>query len=318
MEDSITIGIDLGATNIKVAVVDRAAAVLAKRVAPLATDKTPDAVVDQMAELVAGVVAEAGVARERIAGVGLGSPGPLDLRNGTVIRPANLPGWSDVPIRTILAERIGLPVTLDNDVNMAALGEHWAGAGRDGGDLVMLALGTGVGGGVVIDGKVLHGHFDNAGELGHTIVVPDGLPCACGQRGCIEQYAAASTVARRVADAIRAGESSSLSATIEAGDAIDSEQVARAAKAGDALCKRIWDEACNYLAILCVGMQHAFNPATIVLGGGMGQAGGFLLDNVSERFLAQTWVLCDDKPRIVLAELGYDAGVIGAAKSARL
>jgi glucokinase len=198
-------------------------------------------------------------------------------------------------------------VTLENDANAAAYGEYWAGAGKDGGDLVMLTLGTGLGGGAIIDGRILHGHFDNAAEIGHMIVVAGGLECPCGQRGCVEQYASASAVARRVNAALDLGELSTLSPPFT------SEKVVEHAQEGDSLCLRIWDDACFYLSLACVNIQHLYNPARIVIGGGMADAGSFLLDRLHERVREQTWDLCDDSPEIMPATLGYDAGVIGAA-----
>ena len=230
----------------------------------------------------------------------------------------------NVPLRDRLAELLHTPIVLDNDGNAAAFGESWVGAGRSTGrepgdtgrgstDLVMLTLGTGVGAGVVLAGRVLHGHFENAGELGHMIVAVNDLECSCGQRGCLEQYASAGAVARRVVEAIEKGEPSALSDTVNGGGAIDAECVAQSAKAGDPLCLRIWDEACLYLAVACINIQHAYNPGLVVLGGGMSNAGGMLLDRVKDHVTKKRWRLHDDVPTVTLAKLGYDAGVIGAA-----
>ncbi|MEK7786066.1 MAG: ROK family protein, partial [Chloroflexota bacterium] len=247
-----------------------------------------------------------GVISERIVGIGLATPGPLDLDEGRIIRTANLPGWKDVPIRDTLRQKTGLPVTLENDGNAAAYGEYRCGAGRDGGDLVMLTLGTGVGAGVILNGRILHGHFDNAAELGHMIVVVDGLPCPCGQRGCLEQYASAHAIVHRV---LLADPNHKKDAAV----AIRAEDVAQAAANGDPLCERVWDETCLYLAIACVNIQHAFNPSKIVLGGGLSNAGALLLDRVNAHFRKHSWSLHADAPEIALAQLGPDAGVIGAA-----
>ena len=173
----------------------------------------------------------------------------------------------------------------------------------------MLTLGTGVGAGVIIDGRVLHGHFENAAELGHTIVVPDGLPCPCGQRGCLEQYASAAGVARRAQAAIAAGETGALLSH----EKVDARAVAACAAQGDPLADRVWNDACRYLAIACINIQHAYNPQVVVLGGGMSLAGDVLLQRVLREVEGQRWTLCEDVPRITLATLGYDAGVIGAA-----
>ncbi|MBU0719363.1 MAG: ROK family glucokinase [Planctomycetes bacterium] len=309
----LAIGIDLGGTNLKIAVVDREGRILAKEVAALTTGTGPEAVVANATAMVDRLLVAASAERSEIVGVGLGTPGPLNLAEGRVVKAVNLPGWQNVPIRDRFAEALELPVALDNDGNAAAYGEYWVGAGCGAGDLVMLTLGSGVGCGVIIGGKVLHGHFDNAAELGHMIVVPDGLPCRCGQRGCLEQYASAGGVARRTRAAVQGGESSTLAGATGQMERIDAARVVAAAQTGDSLAARIWDEACYYLAIACVNIQHAYNPERIVLGGGMSQAGSFLLKPVQAHLAQQQWSLCDDVPAVTLATLGFDAGVIGAA-----
>jgi len=309
---SVAIGIDLGGTNLKGATVDRDGQILTKDAHSIA-GLSPDTVMADIVGLVDRLLADASLDRSHVVGVGVGAPGPLSHRTGRIIRSANLPGWVDVPIRDRLGEKLQTPIVLDNDANAAAFGESWVGAGRGLNDLVIFTLGTGVGGGVVLDGRILHGHFENAAELGHMIVAVNGLPCSCGQRGCLEQYASAGAVARRVVSAIKEGKPSALSDAVGKGKPIDAEQVVQCAKAGDPLCLRIWDEACLHLAVACISIQHAFNPACVVLGGGMSEAGDFLLDRVTDHVSRQRWKLHDDLPTITLAQLGYDAGVIGAA-----
>ena len=353
MKPAIAIGIDLGGTNLKVAAVERSGAVRAKRTEDANVAAGPETVIAHIAEMVDAVLADASLCRSDMVGVGVGAPGPLSHRTGRIIRSANLPGWVDVPIRDLLARRLEVSVALDNDGNAAAFGEFWAGVGREGEDLCMLTLGTGVGAGVIISGCVFHGHFENAAEVGHMIVVADGIPCPCGQRGCLEQYASAAGVARRVeaaaggraepnapvASAPRGGRSSPVAKGEAAGRALpaineerraepdlpesplakgvgeqlNAQIVADRAQQGDALCLRIWDEACLYLAIACINIQHLYNPARVVLGGGLAQAGAFLVDRVKEQVRRRTWKMHNDVPDIVLAQLGYDAGVIGAA-----
>ncbi len=313
MTSQAAIGIDLGGTNLKGAAVDADGGLLAQHAIPTDLPGGPEAVVAGMVDLADGLLNRLSVSRQALVGLGVGSPGPLSIREGRIIDAANLPGWKDVPLRELLRSKLGAPVVLENDGNAAAYGEFWAGAGRGGADLVMLTLGTGVGAGVIIDGAVLHGHFENAAELGHTVVAVDGLPCACGQRGCLEQYCSAAGMARRVCSAIDDGEPCALSEVAGSGRTIDAAQVAQAARSGDRLCSRLWDDACRHLAVACVNIQHTFNPACVVLGGGMAEAGSFLLDGVTAHFAKQRWHLHEDFPTIKLAELGYDAGVIGAA-----
>lgn len=325
MNPPLAIGIDLGGTNIKAAVVDRDGNILHRLEQPTEASRGPGPVMDDLADIVRRLSPSPsqGVSRgdgkhpplppgegrgegtiDRVIGIGLATPGPLDLREGRIVHTANLPGWKDVSIRDALRQKAGLPVTLENDANAAAFGEYCAGAGRGRDDLVVLTLGTGVGAGVILNGRILHGHFDNAAELGHMIVVVDGLPCPCGQRGCLEQYASATAIVRRARQYCDAHEAVPL---------LRAEDVANDAANGDPLCERVWDEACLYLAIACVNIQHAYNPSKIVLGGGLSNSGALLLDRVIAHFRKHTWSLHTDAPEIVLAQLGPDAGVIGAA-----
>ncbi len=316
---TVSVGIDLGGTTLTAVVVDREGKRLADRTTPADVHGGPDSVISDMVELVDAVLTEASLDRKAIIGVGVAAPGPLSpskpacRRSGRIICSANLPGWVDVPLCDRLGEALDVSITLENDGNAAAFGEFWLGAGKDGADLVMLTLGTGVGAGVILNGQVLRGHFENAGELGHMIVVHDGLLCTCGQRGCLEQYASAGAVARRAAASIERGDSSSLTEAVKNGTPINSETVVSCARAGDELCMRIWDEACFHLGVACITIQHAFNPKRIVLGGGMSEAGSFLVDRVTHHLHRQRWTLHEDLPLIVPAGLGRNAGAIGAA-----
>jgi len=308
------IGIDLGGTNIKGGIVDRDGRILHREEMQTGAERGPDPVIDDLAELVRRLGSAApspfkgegrgeGQSGAGVVGVGLATPGPLDLRNGRIIHAANLPGWKDVPIRDALAKKTGLRVTLENDANAAAFGELSSGAGRGCQHMALLTLGTGVGAGVIVDGRLLHGHFDNAAELGHMILVVNGSPCPCGQRGCLERYASADAVVRRVRD------EGPREPQVEIVSAAD---VARRAAEGDATCRRVWDEACLYLAVACVNIQHAYNSQRIILGGGLSLAGDFLLEPVRRHLHEQTWRLHDDVPEVLLAGLGSDAGLVGA------
>lgn len=308
------IAIDLGGTRIKAGIVDRDARVLARRTTPTEAEHGPDHV---MQRIIAAVCELAGEARRRslkCLGVAVGAPGALSQSRGVILAPPNLPGWNNVPVAALVRERAGLPTILENDANAAALGEYWAGAGRGVNDLVLLTLGTGIGGGVVLGGAILRGFFETAGELGHTIVVPDGRPCGCGQKGCLEAYASANSIVRIVSEQITAGASTICAKTLTDENGLTAEHVVEAAQAGDAVAKQAWDQACRLLAVACVNVQHVLNPQVIVLGGGMSAAGAQLLDPVKRHFSELTWPKINDRPDIRLAELGDDAGVVGAAK----
>jgi glucokinase len=313
MTDSYAVGVDLGGTTVRVALVDRAGQIRHEAAYSSNVERGPEPVIEDMARWVGEVTAAANVTREQLIGIGIGSPGPLSPSRGVVHKAANLPDWIDIPLSRSMQERTGLPTIMDNDANLAAYGEFWAGAGKDVDNMVMLTLGTGIGAGVVIKGELLHGHFENAGELGHWIVVPNGRRCSCGQRGCLEAYASAGNVARRVVEAIRDGETSILSGLVQKGTPFGSRLVVQAVHDGDPLAARIWDEACYYLAIACVNIQHAYNPTRIVMAGGMSKAGDLLTQLVQKHFELLAWNLYDDFPEIRIAVLGDDAGVIGAA-----
>ena len=309
MSGRLAIGIDLGGTTTKAGLVDQSGKIIAASSFPTRGDAGTDQFIDTAVQAVGQLITLKKISRANLVGAGVGSPGPIDLKSGLLLKTANLP-WVNFPIRNQLAERLQLSVVLDNDANAAAFGEYWC-AGQKGGcrNMVLLTLGTGVGAGVILDGQVLHGQFDNAGELGHMIVSPNGLLCGCGQRGCLEAYASAGAVARRFEQAIKDGEKPSF----DASNAIDAKAVSCGARQGDRLCLRLWDEACFYLAIAAINIQHAYNPEVILLGGGMSEAREFLLETVRGHFEANKWKLHHDFPRIELARLGSDAGVIGAA-----
>ena len=313
----VGIGIDLGGTNLKIGLVDETGRIVRHHSEALPrTD--PDYVIDRMVTIAEDLLQKAAVSRDRIIGAGIGSPGPLSQATGRIIKMANLEGWIDIPLRDRVADRLGVAAELDNDANAAALGEYWVGGGRDYNDLVLLTLGTGIGAGIILGGRILHGHFDNAAEIGHMIVEVDGLPCPCGQRGCLERYASASAVGRRVTEAIAQGAKSSLSEsavseTASAGPRITAEMVVRAATEGDELCGKVFDDACKYLAIACINLQHAVNPELVLFGGGMSKTGPKLIERIEAHLERQRWHLHDDLPKLALAHLGSDAGVVGAA-----
>ncbi|MCE9592223.1 MAG: ROK family glucokinase [Planctomycetes bacterium] len=313
-------GLDLGGTNVKAGVVDDRAKVLGKVSKPTHAEGGPDAVVRVMAEAAHEAVAAAGVKMENVERIGIGSPGPIDFDAAVVRATPNMPGWRDVPLRDRITSLTGRPAILENDANAAALGELWAGAGRGlkVTELVMLTLGTGVGSGIIVGGKIIHGAFAMGGESGHMIVVPGGRLCGCGQHGCLEAYTSASATGRRAVEALQSGASSSLARDFANRlDTITAKDVFDAARSGDALANRIVDETATYLGIACVNLCRILDPQMIVFAGGMILAGDMLFDRVRSAFRANTWTVVESKVEIVPALLGNDAGFIGAAAVAR-
>ena len=313
MANQYCVGVDLGGTNIKAGLLDADAKVLSKLSLPTEIEAGRERVIQNIIGSAERAIAEAGVKREQVVGIGIGSPGPLSHRQGLIINPGNLTCLQNLPLRDIVTQKTGIKSTVENDANAAAWGEFWAGAGKDVQDLVMFTLGTGVGGGIIVDGKMLRGYFENGAELGHIIVRHGGRACSCGQLGCVEAYSSAHNLARYAEDLIAAGRPSSLKSLVDKGQMLMAEHIVDAAKAGDALAAHVWDEACSCLAATIVIMQHVTNPQRVVLAGGMIAAGDFLLEPIRNHFKKLTWHLLDDFPDIQFATLGNDAGLIGAA-----
>jgi glucokinase len=309
------VGIDLGGTNIKAGVVDETGRVLSSASVPTLADRGPDAVILTMAQLARDVAAQAGATIEKIAAIGVGTPGMIDFDHGIVLSAPNLKGWRDIPLVAALSKITGRLVVIENDANAAAMGECWLGAGKGGNvrELVMLTLGTGVGGGFVVDGKVVHGKFGMAAELGHLVLIMDGEPCPCGQLGCLERYCSASAVGIWATRAVESGQASSLASLRSKGQEITSKDVFDAAAAGDALAKQLVDTLAAQLATACVTLCRLFDPELVVIGGGMIAAGEALLSPIRREFTKRSWSAVKVRTKIVPAVLGSDAGFIGSA-----
>ena len=317
MAAQYTIGIDLGGTNIKAGILNDRGELVHHTAIATEAEHGFEHVFVRLVALVDQLIATGGLARGDIAGIGYGTPGPMSHKEGIIYASPNLPGWVNIPLRKRLSAATGFPVTLENDANVAAYGEFVAGAGQGLSHMVMLTLGTGIGGGVIVEGRLNRGGFDNAGEIGHLIVQPNGRPCPCGQRGCLERYSSANAVAERFVEALESGESSPLKSRLDAGQSVTSVDIVNAATAGDGLAVRIWGETCFHLALGCINVQHMLNPECIVLGGGLINAGSRLLDPLRREIAEQVWTIAQDAPRLEFARLGDDAGVIGAAALAR-
>ncbi len=317
MPENFLIGIDLGGTFIKAGALDPAAALARRWSIETQAAGGFDHVFARLVELIRDIARQTEAAGNRVAAVGIGVPGPMSHKRGFIYGAPNLPGWIDIPLRDMLERALSLPVTLENDANAAAYGEFVAGAGRGCNELVLLTLGTGIGGGVVAGGRMHRGHFDNAGEVGHVIAVPDGRPCPCGQRGCLERYASANAIAERLIEAIQSGEPAMLADQVRLGTPITSQDVLATAQAGCATAHRIWDEACRQLAVTCVNLQHLLNPERILFAGGLINAGAPLLSGIQRHFEQLNWHVAKDQPALAFATLGGDAGIIGAAALAR-
>jgi glucokinase len=304
------LALDIGGTKLASGVVADSGELIGFLREPADAADGPQAMIRRLVEMGRRSVAVAKVAIGDLDAVGVGGGGPLDARAGMILSPPNLPGWRGVPLGALLREALGVPVHIDNDANAAALGEHRFGAGRGVANLVYFTISTGIGAGVILDGRLLWGESGNAAELGHVSVAYDGWPCHCARRGCPEAFASGTAIARRTRDAIEAGASSSLA---ERPEAVTAEAVARAAAAGDPLARRIWSETVEVLGAAVANALNAYNPRLVILGGGVARAGERLLEPVRRIALSQTLGPQARDGDVVLAELGERTGVLGAA-----
>lgn len=308
MSDECVAGIDIGGTKIALAVADLGGRLVERKRFPARTgERGPHAIIEEALAEVERMLAKTGA---RLAAVGIGCGGPLDRARGLILSPPNLPGWDEFPVVNIVEERLGVPALLDNDANAAALGEHRHGAGRGYDDLVYITQSTGIGGGVIVRGRLVHGICDGAGEVGHTTVLPDGPECGCGGRGCLEALCSGTALARRARERLAAGEASSLSSL--SANEVTGLAVAEAARGGDALASAVWDEMVHYLA---VGVGNLFNilaPEAVVIGGGVSEAGEQLFGPLRERVRARARMLPPERINILQASLGGDSALHGA------
>ncbi|WP_127583168.1 ROK family glucokinase [Paenibacillus koleovorans] len=310
MSGKIYVGVDLGGTSIKVGLCDEQGTLLHTYEGPTGTEEGPQVVLDRIAQYVKQIVSDSSYTWEQVAGVGAGIAGFIDLESGIVIRSANL-DWDNVEVKRELEERLGCPVRINNDANVAALGEAWSGAGRGVAHVVCLTLGTGVGGGVIINGKIVEGFRGMAAELGHIKVVPDleAIQCGCGQIGCVETVSSATGIIRMAKDAVGRGEATSLSelSTLMAKDVFD------AAKEGDEVALRIVKRAAHYLAKAMAAVAVVLNPQRFIIGGGVSRAGDILFDEIRKVYKLNVPPAFAEGVDIVPAQLGNDAGIVGAA-----
>ena len=305
----VYVGIDVGGTGLKAGVVDEGGKLLSKVSCPTGVERGYGPVIRDMAELAKKAVAESGVSMDEVHSIGIGIPGILDPRTGVVPFCTNL-GWHRVPLIEEMHKYIDKPVFVDNDATVAALAESVAGACADVKNSVFLTLGTGVGGGVVLDGKVYSGPHGVATELGHMIVVVDGEPCTCGNCGCFERYASATALIRMGHEAVAKHPDSAMAAR---GDELNAKDVIDAAKAGDPAACEVFDRYTYYLAVGMVNIINFFDPEVIAVGGGVSGAGEFLLAPVREKL--KKLIFYKDMPyaEVRLATMGNDAGIVGAA-----
>ena len=319
------VGLDLGGTNIKLGVVDDLGQTLSYLTVRTEVERGPDDGARRMGEAVHAAIRAAELTPADVARVGLGSPGTMDIPDGKLVDPANLPGWRDYPIRDRVRDACGLPVSFANDARAAAYGELWLGSGRGYKDLILLTLGTGIGCGILLDDLILDGSHSHGGEFGHSIIDyhDDARVCGCGKRGHFEAYASATAVIHRTREALDAGRPSSLSRRLAAGEKLTPLLLDEEAAAGDALSLEIILETAAFLGVGIVNLMHTIDPEIILLGGAMtfggkpSPLGRKFLARVQEEVHRRAYRFLAERTVIDFAALGGDAGYLGAAGIAR-
>lgn len=323
-EHRLFLGLDLGGTNIKAGVVDDRGTVLSRYKRPTEAARGPQVGLANLEDAAQQAAAAAGVTLEQITSVGLASPGTMDLKAGMLLHPHNLPGWDNLPIREEVARRTNRPTVLQNDANAAAFGEYWVGAARDVDILAMYTLGTGVGGGIVIDGRILEGAHSHGSECGHVVIQMDGgRLCASGQYGTLEAYCGGRAVVERCEEALRSGRPSVLNEWLAAGRTLEPKLIAEAAEQGDELARNIVLETARYLGVGITSVMHVVDPHMVLIGGAMtwggptSELGQAFLRRVREEVRARAFPIPAEQTIIDYAALGGDAGFIGAAGCAK-
>jgi glucokinase len=314
----ITVGVDLGATKVLAGVLDESGQILSRDKTKTNADKGVSEVIRRILNVIDNALKQAKVDKNKVLAVGIGCPGPLNPDTGVVECTPNMPGWVDIPLKTILEQHLGIKVYLENDVNVGTYGEFRLGAGVGAKHVVGIFIGTGIGGGLILNGKLWQGFNKNAGEIGHMVIQKDGPVCGCGRKGCYEALAARPAIAKRIVELSQKSGKKSLALEGVDGVNIRSGQLARAWQAGDEAVRQALTEMCQYTGIVIANTIHLLNPEVIILGGGVMEAlGNELVPLIEQAALKETFPCAARNVRIRKAMLGDDAGIIGAAFLAR-
>jgi glucokinase len=312
--ESPVLAVDLGGTKVVTAIVSRKGQVMAREYYPTLADEGPGSVINRIHAAIDRLLWANGVNVSELHSISVACAGAIDMSQGLVTSSPNLPGWCAIPFRDIMREKYGVNTYLINDAKAAALGECSFGAGRGVNNLVYLTVSTGIGGGIIIDGKLYFGSSGSAGEVGHMTIDVNGPKCNCGNIGCWETLASGTAVAREARRRISGGERSSLTETVEGRiEDITAEKVGAAAQLGDSLALDIIGKAATYLGVGMVNLVNIFNPDMIIVGGGMAKVGDLLLNPAKQIVRGRAFLVSAQAVRIVLAQLGDYAGVLGAA-----
>jgi len=307
MGKKYVIGIDLGGTKINGVLADLGGNIISQYVIPTHASQGEVKVLSRIFQVIEKVLSDASIESEDVKAIGIGSPGPLDAKKGVIISTPNLPFDNFELVRPI-KEKYNIPTYLDNDANVAAIGEHTFGAGKGTQNMVFITVSTGVGGGAIINGKIYRGNTCNALEIGHTTLEKDGPRCNCGNYGCVEALASGTAIGKRAKEAVEIGEETSLKNYKE----LSSYEVFQEAKKGDKVAYKILDSCLNYLGICVANIIHSFDPEMVIIGGGVANGGSIVFEKVIQVVKERCFESMANSCSIVPAGLGNDSGVIGA------
>lgn len=315
LEKKYSIGVDLGGTNIVSVIVNHQGKIVNRLKVPTLTERGKEATIKRIIETIHENIVQSTIAIDDITGIGIGAPGPLDVKRGIINFAPNLPGWRDVPLRKILEDEFNTKVVLENDANAAAWGERCFGIGRGVDNLVCFTLGTGIGGGIIIDGKIYHGSNYGAAELGHMTVNKDGPRCNCGNYGCLEAYSSATGIKNRIKNRIKEGIKSKFLSFDDNKlfESLRLKSIFETARKGDKLTKGVVEEAISYLGIAIANIVNILNPEMVVLVGGITNEGDKLLIPLRREVKKRAFYSNYKSLKIVIGKLGGNAGVLGAA-----
>jgi glucokinase len=311
------VGLDMGGTNIRAAAVSKTGEVLVMLRGPARAKGTARATVENIAaQILALEEAARGRGLGRAIAIGVAVPGPLNVRTGVVYAAPHVKAWRSFPLRRNLERVLKRSVIVENDANAWALGEYWRGAARGRKNVVLLTLGTGVGGGLIVDGKIVHGRSGMAAELGHVTVEPNGMPCDCGNFGCLEAYASASGLCGLLKKRSQLEESTLPAKYLDSGGEFSARKMTSAARVGDRVAIEIFETAGRYLGIAVASFINIFNPEMVVIGGGVAGALSLMRPIMAREVKARAFSAAVAQTRIVKAALGAEGGVVGAAFAA--
>jgi len=307
------IGVDIGGTNIKIGILTKQGKIIQKTSIPTNPKEGPEKIIKRVCSRIKDLCNERKIKISDIIRIGIGCPGPLDSKRGIIIKTPNLPGWENFHLKKRIESGLKIPAIVNNDANSATYGEYWLGAGKGYSTIVCFTLGTGIGGGIILNGKLFKGIDDTAGHLGHITIIPDGPRCRCGNRGCLEALASAPNLVRKAIEGINSGIKTKLTSLSKGKlQAITSQMIYLSASQGDKFSRELLDETGRYLGIAVAGILNTLNPEIVIFSGGMIEAGELLFKPLRKEAKRRAFPQPAKRVKIVKAKLGNDAGIIGS------